>query len=63
MGNEPGMPQGDGSPDAKRTAHERKQHWKEQAGNRYTAEELRLMSQTLGRIRIVEQELQVMKLD
>jgi len=41
----------------------RKQKWKELPGNRYTAEELREMSASLGPIRIIEQETHVMHLD
>jgi hypothetical protein len=44
-------------------AFERKQRWKECSGNRYTPEELRAMAESLGRIRILEPEFQVMRLD
>ena len=41
----------------------RKQKWKEQPGNRYTAEELRAMSQRLGKLTITEVEPEIMHLD
>ena len=41
----------------------RKQNWKEQPGNRYTAEELRAMSQRLGKLTITETEPEIMNLD
>jgi hypothetical protein len=44
-------------------AHERKQRWKAKPGNRYTAKELRLMSESLGRIQILQPEFHLMKLD
>ena len=44
-------------------ADQRKQRWKERPGNRYTAAELRVMSESLGRLRILEQEFHVMRLD
>jgi hypothetical protein len=50
--------------DAVRTAgYARKQRWKKRPGNRYTAQELRRMSQSLGPFRIVESEFHVMRLD
>ncbi len=42
---------------------ERKQRWKAKPGNRYTAKELRLMSESLGRIRILQPEFHLMNLD
>ena len=42
---------------------EHKQRWKERPGNRYTAEELRIMSKSLGRIHILEQEFHIMRLE
>jgi len=47
---------------AAQTAYERKQRWKERSGNRYTAEELRIMSESLGRILILAPEFHVMRL-
>ncbi len=44
-------------------ADERKQRWKERPGNRYTAAELRVMSKSLGPLRILEHEFHVMRLD
>ena len=41
----------------------RKQKWKEQPGNRYTPEELRAMSQRLGKLTITETEPEIMNLD
>jgi len=43
--------------------YQRKQRWKAKPGNRYTAKELRLMSESLGRIRILQPEFHLMKLD
>jgi hypothetical protein len=43
--------------------YERKQRWKAKPGNRYTAKELRLMSESLGRIQILQPEFHLMKLD
>jgi len=48
---------------ARAAAHERKQKWKELPGNRYTAEELREMSASLGPLVITEQETPVMYID
>jgi len=56
--------QRDQATDAALTAADRhKQRWKERPGNRYTAAELRVMSESLGRLRILEQEFHVMRLD
>jgi hypothetical protein len=56
--------QRDQATDAAQTAADQhKQRWKEQAGNRYTAAELRVMSESLGRVHILEQEFHVMRLD
>ena len=41
----------------------RKQAWKEQPGNRYTAAELREMSSRLGTLTITESEPEIMRLD
>ena len=43
-------------------AFARKQKWKEQPGNRYTPDELRKMSASLGPLVITEQETPVMQL-
>ena len=43
-------------------AFARKQQWKEQPGNRYTPDELREMSASLGTLLITEQETPVMHL-
>ena len=43
-------------------AFARKQKWKEQPGNRYTPDELRGMSASLGPLVITEQETPVMHL-
>jgi hypothetical protein len=48
---------------ARLAASERKQLWKEQPGNRYTLDELREMTESLGPIRIAELEPHVMRLD
>ena len=48
---------------AREAGHERKQRWKTKPGNRYTARELRLMSESLGRIQILQPEFHLMKLD
>ena len=54
----------DEAAEAKRAAgFARKQKWKEQPGNRYTAEELRAMSQRLGKLTITEVEPEIMHLD
>ncbi|MBI2926002.1 MAG: hypothetical protein HYY24_09885 [Verrucomicrobia bacterium] len=39
-----------------------KQKWKEHPGNRYTAEQLRLLSEAVGPITISEEEPDVMRL-
>ena len=44
-------------------AFARKQKWKEQPGNRYTPDELREMSDSLGPLCITEQETPVMDLE
>lgn len=44
-------------------AFARKQRWKELPGNRYTAEELRLMGERLGPLTICETEPETMHLD
>ncbi len=44
-------------------AFARKQRWKELPGNRYTAEELRLMGERLGPLTILETEPETMHLD
>jgi hypothetical protein len=44
-------------------AYERKQKWKELPGNRYTPDELREMSESIGTIVITEQETTVMHID
>ncbi|MBE0543476.1 MAG: hypothetical protein IH623_19200 [Verrucomicrobia bacterium] len=50
--------------EAKRVAaFERKQKWKEQPGNRYTASELREMGDRLGTLTITEAEPDIMRLD
>ncbi|MEK7678347.1 MAG: hypothetical protein AAB676_21155 [Verrucomicrobiota bacterium] len=48
---------------ARAAAYERKQRWKEQPGNRYTPDELREMAESIGPIRIADQEPHVMRLD
>jgi len=48
---------------ARAAAHERKQKWKELPGNRYTPEELRQMSDRLGKLTITEAEPEIMRLD
>ena len=53
----------DEAAEAERAAgYARKQAWKEQPGNRYTPEELRKMSASLGKLVITEQETPVMHL-
>jgi hypothetical protein len=53
-----------GAADAARTAaFERKQKRKEQPGNHYTPEELRLMANRLGPLAILEAEPEIMRLD
>ena len=50
--------------EADRTAaFARKQKWKEQPGNRYTASELREMGDRLGKLTITEAEPDIMRLD
>jgi hypothetical protein len=44
-------------------AFARKQKWKEQPGNRYTASELREMGDRLGTLTITEGEPDIMRLD
>ena len=44
-------------------AFARKQKWKEQPGNRYTASELREMGDRLGTLTITEAEPDIMRLD
>ena len=44
-------------------AFARKQQWKELPGNRYTASELREMSDRLGTLTITEAEPDIMRLD
>ena len=41
----------------------RKQKWKAVPGNRYTPTELRDMAESLGPVRITEQEPHIMRLD
>lgn len=41
----------------------RKQEWKEKPGNRYTPEELRLMSKNIGAVEIIEPDVFIMDLD
>ena len=54
----------DEAAEAKRAAgFARKQKWKVQPGNRYTPEELRAMSQRLGKLTITETEPEIMNLD
>jgi len=48
---------------ARATGYERKQRWKELPGNRYTPQELREMSASLGTLVITEQETPVMHLE
>ena len=48
---------------ARAAGYARKQEWKERPGNRYTPEELREMSESLGPITITEPEPHVMHLD
>ena len=48
---------------ARVAGYEREQRWKELPGNRYTPEELREMSASLGKLVITEQETPVMCLD
>lgn len=59
----PKSPEDTAAEAARAAAHERKQRWKEQPGNRYTAEELRRMSERLGDFSITEAEPEVMRLD
>ena len=54
----------DEAAEAERAAgFERKQHWKELPDNRYTAADLRQMSQRLGKLTITEAEPDIMHLD
>ena len=43
--------------------YDRKQKWKALPGNRYTAAELREIAESLGPLRITEQEPHIMRLD
>ena len=57
-------PPKDAAAEAARAAgFERKQRWKELPGNRYTPEELRLMSERLGPFTLTEAEPELMRLD
>ena len=59
----PVSPEDEAAEAARAAAYERKQLWKELPGNRYTAEELRGMSERLGAISITEAGPEVMRLD
>lgn len=59
----PNSPEDTAAEAARAAAYERKQRWKEQPGNRYTAEELRQMSERLGALAITEAEPEIMRLD
>ena len=48
---------------ARAAGFERKQKWKELPGNRYTPEELRQMSESLGPITIEKPKIKVMFID
>ncbi len=57
------LPEAEAAQAARTAAFERKQKWKEQPGNRYTPEELRLMANRLGPLAILEAEPEIMRLD
>ncbi len=59
----PKSPEDTAAEAARAAAYERKQRWKELPGNRYTAEELRQMSERLGALAITEAEPEIMRLD
>ncbi len=59
----PVSPKDEAAEAARAAAYERKQRWKDLPGNRYTAEELRGMSERLGAISITEAEPEGMRLD
>ena len=46
------MKPGEAAENLSEIGHERKQRWKKRPGNRYTPEQLRLMAQSAGDIRI-----------
>ena len=50
------LPKDDAAEAARAAGFERKQRWKELPGNRYTPEELRQMSETLGEFTLVKRE-------
>ena len=57
------LPKDEAAEAERAAAYERKQRWKEMPGNRYTAEELRQMSENLGPLKITEPEPDIMELD
>ena len=59
----PVSPKDEAAEAARAAAHERKQRWKELPGNRYAAEELRQMSERLGKLSITETEPEIMFLE
>jgi len=48
---------------ARAAAYERKQRWKEQPGSRYTAEELRQMSEDFGPFTVIRPKRRVIVMD
>ena len=59
----PKSPEAEAAAAALAAAYERKQEWKGLPGNRYTPEELRQMSDRLGKLTITEAEPDIMQLD
>ena len=59
----PKSPEAEAAEAARAAGYARKQKWKELPGNRYTPEELREMSASLGSLVITEQETPVMHLE
>ena len=59
----PKPPKDEAAEAARAEAFERKQKWKELPGNRYTAEELRLMSENFGEFTMHRPKTTVMHID
>lgn len=59
----PKPPKDEAAEAAGAAAFERKQKWKEQPGNRYTADELRRLAAEFGEFTIVKRRTKVMHID
>jgi hypothetical protein len=56
-------PEAEAAAAARAAAFAREQKWKEQPGNRYTPQELRLLANRLGPLAILEAEPEIMRLN